>query len=91
MGPDENVCYCYRVSLRKLVNYARRERPVRASLLSQCLDAGTGCGWCVPILTRIWEDPDGFQLKESAAAYAQRRQDYRDAIAQGDKERHEFS
>ena len=32
MQPDDLICLCYRVSLRKLVNYARRERPARLAL-----------------------------------------------------------
>jgi NAD(P)H-nitrite reductase large subunit len=28
--------------------------------MSQCLDAGTGCGWCIPILKRIHENADRF-------------------------------
>ncbi len=55
MNLDDQICYCYHVSLRKLVNYARRERPMRASQMSDCLGAGTGCGWCIPILKRIHE------------------------------------
>ena len=77
MEPDDRICYCYRVSLRKLVNYARRERPRRASQMSQCLDAGTGCGWCIPFLKRIWSDPDGIDLGElTPEEYADRRQSY---------------
>ncbi|MFQ5425061.1 MAG: bacterioferritin-associated ferredoxin [Phycisphaerae bacterium] len=53
MEPDDKVCYCYHVSLRKLVNFARRERPARASGMSECLGAGTGCGWCIPVLKKI--------------------------------------
>lgn len=84
MGPDDNVCYCYRVSLRKLVNFARRERPLHASQMSQCLDAGTGCGWCIPFLTRIWRDPDGAKLDEvDPLAYAARRLAYHGELAQG--------
>src|SRR5262245_57313345 len=52
---DDRICYCYHVSLRKLINFARREQPVRASQMSDCLGAGTGCGWCIPILKRIHE------------------------------------
>jgi bacterioferritin-associated ferredoxin len=55
MKPDDTVCYCYHVSYRKLVNFARREKPKRASQLSECLGAGTGCGWCIPFLKRIFE------------------------------------
>ena len=73
MEPDDRICYCFRVSLRKLVNYARRERPRRASQMSQCLDAGTGCGWCIPFLKRIWEDPDAVRLDETPDDYAARR------------------
>src|ERR1043166_3814994 len=52
---DDKICCCYHVSLRKLVNFARRERLQRASQMSQCLGAGTGCGWCIPILKRSEE------------------------------------
>ena len=53
MGPDDDICYCYHVPLRKLQSFVRREKPARASQLSECLGAGTGCGWCIPILKRI--------------------------------------
>ena len=56
MKPDQTVCFCYQVSLRKIVNYIRRERPPVASLISQCLSAGTGCGWCVPFLRKLHRD-----------------------------------
>ncbi|MHC4958400.1 MAG: (2Fe-2S)-binding protein [Planctomycetota bacterium] len=81
MRPDDNVCYCFRVSLRKLVNYARRERPRHASQMSECLDAGSGCGWCIPFLKRIWEDPDGVNIDETPEEYAARRATYREAGA----------
>jgi bacterioferritin-associated ferredoxin len=55
MNLDDQICYCYHVPLRKLVNYARRENLSRASQLSNCLGAGTGCGWCIPILKKIFE------------------------------------
>lgn len=53
MRPDDKVCYCFHVSLRKLLNFARRERIRRASQMSQCLNAGTGCGWCIPVLKKL--------------------------------------
>ena len=55
MKPDDLICYCYHVPLRKLENYARREKPQRPSQLTQCLGAGTGCGWCIPFLKKIQE------------------------------------
>ena len=56
MKPDDEVCLCYGVSLRKLVNYIQREQPPVASLVSRCLSAGTGCGWCVPFLEKLHRD-----------------------------------
>ena len=77
MRPDDKICYCYEVSLRKLVNFARRERPAHASQMTECLGAGTGCGWCIPILKKIAEDPDAFPATDlTPAEYAARRQKY---------------
>ncbi len=53
MQPDDHVCLCFRVSLRKINAYMARENPPVASLISECLGAGTGCGWCVPYLKHL--------------------------------------
>ena len=53
MQPDDHVCLCFRVSLRKINAYMVRENPPVASLISECLGAGTGCGWCVPYLKHL--------------------------------------
>ncbi len=81
MKDDDHVCLCFRVSKRKIVNYCRRERPAVASLISECLSAGTGCGWCVPYLKRLHQqcldgaaDPD---LPVSPQEYARKRAAYR--------------
>ncbi len=50
MNPNEHVCLCFGVSLGKVSGYLKREDPPVASLISECLGAGTGCGWCVPYL-----------------------------------------
>lgn len=55
MEPDDEICLCFHVSKRKVINFLRRERPVRASQLSECFGAGTGCGWCRPLLERLWQ------------------------------------
>lgn len=87
MNPDDHVCLCFHVSRRKLENYARIERPTRASQLSQCGGAGTGCGWCVPMLERLFRhatepptvdapaDASGLRLP-SPAEYAEQRKTY---------------
>jgi NAD(P)H-nitrite reductase large subunit len=85
--PDDLVCYCFRVSWRKLANFARRERPRRVSQMSQCLGAGTGCGWCIPFVARIWSDPQEARREVDAETYARRRRAYHEEIEAGRDER----
>ncbi|GIW93456.1 MAG: hypothetical protein KatS3mg110_1497 [Pirellulaceae bacterium] len=58
MKLDDEVCLCFHVSLRKLINFVRVEKPRRASQLSQCFGAGTGCGWCRPFLKKVFQQAD---------------------------------
>jgi bacterioferritin-associated ferredoxin len=80
MDPDDHVCLCFRVSLRKIRAYLRREDPPVASLISECLSAGTGCQWCVPFLKHLHaqhqrgEEPD---LKISPQRYGEARAGFR--------------
>jgi bacterioferritin-associated ferredoxin len=80
MDPDDHVCLCFNVSLRKIRSYLAREDPPVASLVSECLGAGTGCQWCVPFLKHLHaqhckgETPD---LKISPERYAKARITYR--------------
>lgn len=53
LKPDDEVCFCFHVPLRKIESFCRREKPRAASQISECLSAGTGCGWCVPMLKKI--------------------------------------
>ena len=81
MDYDDEICYCFHVSLRKLVNFARRERPKVPAQMSECLGAGTGCGWCIPILCKIAkaaENPDAFRLGMTPDEYAAARARYRE-------------
>ncbi len=55
MQPDDELCLCFHVTRRKLENYLRTHRLRRASQLSECFGAGTGCGWCRPFLHRLFE------------------------------------
>lgn len=81
MDPDDHVCLCFGVSKRKIVNFCRRERPEVASLISECLAAGTGCGWCVPFLkslhAQVAKDAAPPDLPFTPDEYAMRRQTYR--------------
>lgn len=56
MNPDDELCLCFHVTKRKVQNFCRIEKPRRASQLSECGGAGTGCGWCRPFLQRIFEN-----------------------------------
>ena len=81
MEPDDKVCLCFNVFKRKIVNYCKRERPPVASLISECLSAGTGCGWCVPFIQTLHEQvQDGLanpDLPISPEEYASKRAAYR--------------
>lgn len=80
MQPDDHVCLCYKVSLRKLVNFLNREKPQVASQLSECLNAGTGCQWCVPFLENLhkqWEQGSEPDLQVEPERYAESRREYR--------------
>lgn len=55
MDLDDELCLCFHVSQRKVLNFLRVEKPQRASQLAECFGAGTGCGWCRPFLQRLFE------------------------------------
>lgn len=45
--------------------------------MTECLGAGTGCGWCIPFLVKIAQDPDAFSLtKLTPEEYAEQRKSY---------------
>ena len=56
MELDDTICYCFHISQRKILNFIRVHHPRRASQLSECGGAGTGCGWCVSYLKRYFND-----------------------------------
>jgi len=77
MQPDDKICYCYGVTLRKLANFSRRVNPARPSQMTECLGAGTGCGWCIPFLIKIAQDPDAFPVSDlTPEQYAELRKNY---------------
>ncbi len=78
MDLDDEVCLCFRVTRRKLLAHLRLERPAVASQLSACGGAGTGCGWCVPYLRKLFAEETGDLDGLSAEEYARRRKGYRD-------------
>lgn len=91
MQPDDPVCLCFRVSLRKVQQFLAARRPQKASQLSDCYGAGTGCGWCRRYLQRLHEQAISQSQGElqvpselpAAADYAAERQQYRAQIRSG--------
>lgn len=76
MDPDDEVCLCFRVSLRKIRGFLARENPSVPSLVSECLGAGTGCQWCVPFLKHLHKchvEGKPVDLKVSPEEYANSR------------------
>jgi NAD(P)H-nitrite reductase large subunit len=80
MELDDELCLCFHVTKRKVINFLRVEKPRRAGQLSECFGAGTGCGWCRPYLQKLFDaavaggvtEPD----EPSAAEYARMRTRY---------------
>jgi bacterioferritin-associated ferredoxin len=72
MQPDDELCLCFHVTLRKVINYIRIQRPVHASQLADCYGAGTGCGWCRRYLQVLHHhyDPSGAGPESGAPADA---------------------
>jgi bacterioferritin-associated ferredoxin len=56
MELDDELCLCFHVSKRKVINFIRVEKPARPGQLSECFGAGTGCGWCRTYLTRLFNE-----------------------------------
>lgn len=68
MNPDDELCLCFHVTKRKVQNFCRIEKPRRASQLSECGGAGTGCGWCRPFLERIFASQQRAEADELPSA-----------------------
>lgn len=80
MGPDDDVCLCFHVPLGKVRAFVRRENPPVASLISECLGAGTGCGWCIPVLKQLHRQHaagEPMEVRVDPQLYAKGRRSYR--------------
>lgn len=79
MELDDELCLCFHVTKRKVINYIRVEKPQRPGQLADCFGAGTGCGWCRTYLRRLFEQEQGKQVDTpelDAAEYARGRSSY---------------
>ncbi len=78
--PQREICHCFHVPLGKLVKFHRLRHPRLSSQFSECFGAGTGCGWCVPFLEKLYEQLQRGQeprIALSPEEYARRRAEYR--------------
>jgi NAD(P)H-nitrite reductase large subunit len=77
---DDELCLCFHVTQRKVINFLRVEKPKRVAQLSDCFGAGTGCGWCRPFLKKLFEAARETERIEAhlpeAADYARMRSGY---------------
>jgi NAD(P)H-nitrite reductase large subunit len=73
MDLDDEICLCFRVTKRKVVNFIRVEKVRRVGQLSECFGAGTGCGWCRPFLERLFDQAaaEGGADREEPSSNAQ--------------------
>ena len=68
MELDDKLCLCFHVTKRKVVNFLKVNRVRRASQLSECYGAGTGCGWCRPFLVRRFAASENQQADDLPTA-----------------------
>jgi len=78
MELDDHVCYCFHISKRKIRNFIRIHQPRRASQVSECGGAGTGCGWCIAYIEHMFKQAEqgGEEDSLTAEEYARNRADY---------------
>src|SRR5690349_18499645 len=80
MEPDaREICLCFHVPLGKLEKFYRLHRPKIVSQFAECHGAGTGCGWCVPFLQRLFEQLEAGESPHVAMSieeYKTRRLEY---------------
>jgi bacterioferritin-associated ferredoxin len=80
---DDELCLCFHVTKRKVINFIKVTKPKRVGQLAECYGAGTGCGWCRSYLCRLFQqaEPPAQATEQpgdepSAAEYAHRRSAY---------------
>jgi NAD(P)H-nitrite reductase large subunit len=77
---DDELCLCFHVTKRKVINFLRVEKPKRPGQMSECFGAGTGCGWCRTYLKRLFDEATsgrGDEIREPTAdEYARMRARY---------------
>ena len=94
MELDHKLCYCYHISKRKIINFVKQTQPGRASQISECFGAGSGCGWCIPFLVKIHEQVLSGQDSQddlTPEEYEALRAKYREGVAAGECARNSYA
>jgi NAD(P)H-nitrite reductase large subunit len=80
VDPNQEICLCFHVSAGKVQRFIQVEKPIRASQLSECFGAGTGCGWCRPFLRHMFDAAQTDQVAQlpDPDVYAEQRETYRE-------------
>lgn len=79
MKPDDEVCLCFHITKRKIVNFIRVEKPKVVSQVAECGGAGTGCGWCRKYIGTLFDqrlDDASDASDPSPESYAAARSQY---------------
>lgn len=92
MKPDDELCLCFHITWRKVINFVRVHNVTKPSQLHECGGAGTGCGWCRKQLVKLTAEiqscpPTSDSIEEWLAdrspnkeQYAEGRQKYRESL-----------
>lgn len=86
MEADDELCLCFHISCRKVLNFIRVQQVQLPSQLSECGGAGTGCGWCRKQLEKLLvlaseSPPSADQIETWLAATTPDRAKYAEARA----------
>lgn len=84
MQADDELCLCFHISCRKVLNYIRIHQVKLPSQLAECGGAGTGCGWCRKQLEKLLilsagSPPGAGEIEEWLASNTPDRQKYVEA------------
>ena len=84
MQADDELCLCFHISCRKVLNYIRIHQVKLPSQLAECGGAGTGCGWCRKQLEKLLilsagSPPRAGEIEEWLASNTPDRQKYAEA------------
>jgi bacterioferritin-associated ferredoxin len=95
MQADDELCLCFHISCRKVLNYIRIHRVKLPSQLAECGGAGTGCGWCRKQMQKLLSEceespPSALEIESWLEArtpqkhkYSEGRAKYRAALPSG--------